>query len=102
MLRSVGGNGHCWGERDLVQPLGGHFGDAWQNFVYLPSDPTIPFLRIYPKMCNCTHSCDYLIYDCLLDNKLRGAKTVWFTISTPSAYHMGLIYGRYLVKYSLK
>jgi len=41
--------GTAGGNVDWYSHFGGHFGDAWQNFVYWPSDPTIPFLRIYPK-----------------------------------------------------
>jgi hypothetical protein len=41
---------HCWWECKLVPPLGKQYGGFLLN-KYLPYDPAIPLLGIYPKEC---------------------------------------------------
>jgi hypothetical protein len=43
----------CWWEGKLVQPLWKNIQRPIKNLnIYLPYDPAIPFLGIYPKECD--------------------------------------------------
>jgi hypothetical protein len=60
MLARMQGKGtftHCWWECKVVQPL---WKTIWRLLkklkIYLPYDPAIPLLWIYPKECNSGYS----------------------------------------------